>query len=82
MRINYTLGGTAVKVKDYYRAGVGAMPTSIAIPAGSASVTMRIVARNNTTHANPETVAITLSPAPAYTVGSPASATMTILSNN
>jgi hypothetical protein len=82
LRVNYTLGGTAVKVKDYYRAGVGAMPTSIAIPAGSASVTMRIVARNNTTHANPETVTITLSPAPAYTVGSPSSATMTILSNN
>jgi hypothetical protein len=82
LRVNYTLGGTAVKVKDYYRAGVGAMPTSIAIPAGSASVTMRIVARNNTTHANPETVIITLSPAPAYTVGSPNSATMAILSNN
>jgi hypothetical protein len=42
---------------------------------------MRIVARNNTTDANPETVTITLSPAPAYTVGSPSSATMTIISN-
>jgi Bacterial Ig domain/Right handed beta helix region len=82
LRVNYTLGGTAVKVKDYYRAGVGAMPAAITIPAGSASVTMRIVARNNTTHANPETVIITLSSASTYTVGSPASATMAILSNN
>jgi len=82
LRVNYAIGGTAVKVKDYYRAGVGAMPAAITIPAGSASVTMRIVARNNTTRANPETVIITLSPASAYTVGSPASATMAILSNN
>jgi hypothetical protein len=82
LRVNYTLGGTATRGKDYFRAGVGAMPTSIAIPAGSASVTMRIVARNNITHANPETVTLTLSPASTYTVASPASATMTILSNN
>jgi hypothetical protein len=82
LRVTYTIGGTAVKVKDYFRAGVGAMPAAITIPAGSASVTMRIVARNNTTHANPETVILTLSPAPTYTVGSPASATMAILSNN
>jgi hypothetical protein len=80
LRVNFTLGGTAVRGKDYIRAGVGAMPISIAIPAGSASVTMRIAARNNTTQANPETVVLTLSPAPAYTVGSPASATMAILS--
>jgi hypothetical protein len=53
LRVNFTLGSTAVRVKDYIRAGVGAMPTSIAIPAGSASVTMRIAARNNTTHPGP-----------------------------
>jgi hypothetical protein len=81
LKVNYTIGGTAVKVKDYYRAGVGAMPAAITIPAGSDSVTMRIVARNNTTQANPETVIITLSPASTYTIGSPASATMAILSN-
>jgi hypothetical protein len=81
LKVNYTIGGTAVKVKDYYRAGVGAMPATITFPAGSASVTMHIVARNNTTQANPETVLLTLSPASTYTVGSPASATMAILSN-
>jgi hypothetical protein len=82
LRVNYTLGGSAVRGKDYIRAGVGAMPVSIVIPAGSASVAMHIVARSNTTKANPESVTLTLSPAPAYTVGSPASATMAILSNN
>jgi hypothetical protein len=82
LRVYYTFGGTAVRGKDYFRAGLGTMPTSIAIPAGSASVTMRIAARNNTTQANPETVILTLSPAPAYTVDSPASATIAILSNN
>jgi hypothetical protein len=82
LRVNFTLGGTAVRGKDYLRAGVGAMPLAIAIPAGSASVTMRIAARNNTTHANPETVVLTLSPTSTYSVGSPASATMAILSTN
>ena len=82
LRVYYTLGGTAVKVKDYFRAGVGAMPTAITIPAGSDSVTMRIVARNNSTQANPETIILTLSPVSTYTVGSPNSATMAILSNN
>jgi len=82
LRVYYTLGGTAVRLKDYCRAGLGTMPLSIAFPAGSSSVTMRIAARNNTTQANPETVTLTLSSAPTYTVGSPASATMAILSNN
>jgi hypothetical protein len=81
LNVNYSLGGTAVKWNDYYRAGVGDMPTSITIPAGSASYTMNIAARDNQTRANPETVIITLSSDPAYQVGSPSSATMNIVSN-
>src|SRR5205814_1040827 len=61
LNVNYNLGGTAVKWNDYYRAGVGDMPVSITIPAGSTSYTMNIVGRNNQTHANPETVILTLS---------------------
>jgi Bacterial Ig domain/Protein of unknown function (DUF1565) len=81
LNVNYNLGGTAVKWNDYYRAGVGDMPTTITIPAGSASYTMSILARDNQTHANPETVVLTLASDPTYAVGSPASATMNIVSN-
>jgi hypothetical protein len=81
LTVNYSLGGTAVKWNDYYRYGVGDMPVSITIPAGSAAYTMGIVARDNQTHANPETVILTLSSDPAYQVGAPANATMTIVSN-
>jgi hypothetical protein len=81
LNVNYTLAGTAVKWNDYYRAGVGDMPTTITIPAGSTTYTMNILARDNQTHANPETVVLTLSPDPTYSVGTPASATMTIVSN-
>jgi len=82
LNVNYNLGGTAVKWNDYYRAGVGDMPTTITIPAGSTSYTMNILARDNSTHANPETVVLTLASDPTYTVGSPASATMNIVSNS
>jgi len=81
LNVNYTLGGTAVKWNDYYRLGVGDMPVVITIPAGSASYTMGIVARDNQTHSNPETVKITLSPDATYLVGTPSTATMTIVSN-
>jgi Bacterial Ig domain/Right handed beta helix region len=81
LNVNYNLGGTAIKWNDYYRAGVGDMPTTITIPSGSASYTMNIAARDNQTHANPETVVLTLAADPSYQVGSPSSATMTIVSN-
>jgi hypothetical protein len=82
LNVNYNLGGTAVKWNDYYRADTGDMPTTITIPAGSTSYTLSIFARDNQTHANPETVVLTLASDPTYTVGSPASATMTIVSNS
>ena len=81
LNVNYNLGGTAVKWNDYYRAGIGDMPTTITIPAGATSYTMNILARDNQTHANPETVVITLSSDPSFSLGTPASATMNIVSN-
>jgi hypothetical protein len=81
LTVNYSLGGTAVKWNDYYRYGFGDMPVSITIPAGASSYTMYLVARNNETHANPETVIVNLSASSSYQVGSPAGATMTIVSN-
>jgi hypothetical protein len=80
LTVNYTLGGTAVKWNDY-RTPAGDMPVSITIPAGAASYTMTIVGVTNETGANPQTVVLALSPDTAYTVGSPNSATITIVSN-
>jgi hypothetical protein len=42
---------------------------------------MNVVGRDNQTKANPETVILSLSADPAYQVGAPANATMTIVSN-
>jgi hypothetical protein len=82
LNVNYNLGGTAVKWNDYYRAGVGDMPTTITIPAGSTTYALNIAARDNQTRANPETVVVTLSSDPSYQVGSPSTATMNIVSNS
>src|SRR5205807_2625177 len=81
LTVNYALGGSAVRWYDYRRPE-GDMPDSVTIPAGSASTTMTINAVANTTGADPETVVLTLSPDAAYLVGSPNSATMTILAGS
>jgi hypothetical protein len=77
LTVNYALGGSAVKWNDY-QADDGSMPVSVTIPAGSSSVTMTIVAVANTTGASPETATFTLSPDPAYLVGTPSTATITL----
>ena len=78
--VNFTLGGTAVKWTDYYRLPQGDMPVAVTIPAGASSATLAITAKANTTGANPETATFTLSPDSSYAVGSPANATITIVS--
>jgi len=81
LTVNYTLGGTAVKWTDYRRPVTGDMPVSITIPAGASSYAMNIEGVANSTGANPETASFTLSADPAYTVGSPSTAIITIVSN-
>jgi hypothetical protein len=78
LTVNYALGGTAIKWNDYCRIQ-GDMPVAVTIPAGAASTTMTLIARANTTNANPETATFTLSPNSAYTLGTPATATITLL---
>ena len=77
LTVNYALSGTAVKWNDY-RASDGSMPVAVTIPAGSLSTTMAILGVANSTNASPETATFTLSAAPAYAVGAPNSATITI----
>lgn len=81
LTVNYSLGGTAVKWDDYRRPVEGDMPESITIPAGASSYTMNIAAIGNENNVSPETASLTLSTAPTYTVGSPNTATITIVSN-
>jgi hypothetical protein len=81
LTVNYSLGGTAVKWDDYRRPMQGDMPVTITIPAGASSYTMNIAAMGNEDNVNPETASLTLSTDPAYTIGSPNAATITIVSN-
>ena len=74
----FGFSGTAVKWTDYRRPE-GDMPEALTIPAGQNSVTLTFLGIANTTGANPETVILTLRPSSAYVVGSPNSATATIL---
>ncbi len=78
--VNFSLEGTAAKWTDYRRLPEGDMPESVTIPAGAASATMPIFAMANSTLASPETVIVALSPNAAYTVGTPGSALLNILS--
>ncbi len=79
--VNYTLTGSAVKWLDYRRLQ-GDMPVEVIIPAGQASVTMTITAVANVTNAAAPAVTFTLSPDPAYTVGSASSVALTIASSS
>jgi uncharacterized membrane protein len=79
LTVNYALGGTAAKWTDYYRLPQGDMPVAVTIPAGSASTTLAITARANSTGASPETVIFTISPSSSYLVGAANAATITIV---
>src|SRR5213082_1247742 len=81
LTVNYDLNGTATKWDDYRRAE-GDMPTSITIPAGSASARLTIYAVDDVEVEGDETVVLTLSSDAAYDVGSPNSATVTIHDND
>jgi hypothetical protein len=78
LTVSFSLGGSAVKWNDYRRVE-GDMPVEITIPAGAASMTMTLRAVANTTGANPCTVLVTVKGGTTYNVGSPASATATIV---
>ncbi len=76
LTIQYTVGGTATPGSDYT-----ALPDSATIPAGSATATLVVTAIDDTLIELDETVIVTLSVDPAYIVGTPSSATVTIISD-
>jgi hypothetical protein len=75
--VHYTVGGTATPGSDYT-----ALAGTISIPAGQANATIAVVPVDDAAAEGSETVLVSLSADPAYTVGASASATVTIIDND
>jgi hypothetical protein len=71
------MAGTATQATDYR-----SLSGSVTIPAGAALATVIVTPVNDSLKEGPETVVIRLAANPAYTVGSPSSATVTIADND
>jgi hypothetical protein len=74
--------GTATKWDDYRRPVEGDMPDAWTIPAGASSVTITIVAVDDTLVEGTETATLTIQPGTNYNVGTPNSVTLTLLDND
>ena len=77
LTVNYSVGGSATAGSDY-----DTLSGSVTISAGSATGTITVTPVNDTQDEGNETVNVTLTSGPNYTVGSPSSATVTIVDND
>ncbi len=77
LTIFYSVGGTATNGVDYKK-----LSGSVSLSAGYAAKNVLITPINDKIREGNETVTITISQNPLYTVGSPASATVTIVDND
>src|SRR5262249_973843 len=75
--VSYTVGGSATAGSDYT-----ALAGMLTIPAGQASATIAVLPVDDALVEGNETVVVTLSAGPAYTLGASASATVTIIDND
>jgi hypothetical protein len=75
--IQYSTGGTATSGSDY-----SPLPGLVTIPAGQASAAISLVPIDDTAVEGSETVIVTLSTDPAYTLGATTSAVVTIADND
>lgn len=75
--VNYTVRGTASNGTDYTQ-----LPGSVTLAAGVTSAVIPVLPVDDQTVEGDESVAVTLSPNAAYTIGSPSSATVTITDND
>ncbi|HMJ91915.1 MAG TPA: lamin tail domain-containing protein [Candidatus Acidoferrum sp.] len=75
--VNFTLGGTAANGADYQP-----ITSSVILPVGVTSAVVNITPINDATPEAQETVVLTISASTTYAVGSPNSATVTILDND
>jgi hypothetical protein len=74
LTVSITLGGTAINGTDYVTIG-----QTVVIPAGSASATVTVTPIDDFKVESNETVLLTVSPGTGYSVGSPSTATVTII---
>lgn len=77
LTIAYTVSGTATSSEDYYALGASAI-----IPAGSSSVTVPVVIKDDTTTESNETVTVALASSADYIVAQPNAATVTIMDDD
>ena len=73
----YLIGGTTTASADYT-----ALPASVIIPAGAATATVPVVPVDDTVVENNETVIVTITSGSGYILGSPASGTVSIVSDD
>ncbi|MFC1748885.1 FG-GAP-like repeat-containing protein [Pseudomonadota bacterium] len=77
LTINYTVSGTATGGDDYV-----ALPGSVTIPVGSASVDINVVPTTNSVIEPDETVIVDIDSGAGYLIGTPSSATVTIVDDD
>src|SRR6266568_5481512 len=77
IQVSWPFSGTASNGVDYQQ-----LPTSSPFPAGLADADLTITPMDDNQVESDETVIVTLAPGPAYTVGSPNSATVIIHEDN
>jgi hypothetical protein len=80
LKVFYTLGGTATYGSDY--TNKPPLATSVSIPAGKTNVVITVFPKDDVIAESFETVTLTLSSRPTYTIGSPVNATVTISDND
>jgi hypothetical protein len=78
LTVSFDLTGTATKWTDYRRRVEGDMPVQVTIPAGAASVDLTVHAWPDTETESTENCTLTVTAGSGYTVGAPASATITM----
>ena len=76
LTVTYAVAGTATAGSDY-----NALGTSVSFPAGATTVTRTVTPRQDTLQEPNETVVLTLAQSPNYAVGTPGSATVTLISD-
>ena len=77
LTVQYLIGGTTTASADYT-----ALPASVIIPAGAATATVPVVPVDDTVVENNETVIVTITSGSGYILGSPASGTVSIVSDD
>jgi hypothetical protein len=76
LTVSYRVDGTATPGSDYV-----ALPGTVAIPAGALTALVPVIPLQDTVPEAPETVTLTLHPGARYAVGIPATATVTLVSD-